>query len=137
MADKVQGQNIILYKYVGATNTAFACSTNCTFNVQVAQKDVTSQSSAWFNEYKIDVATWNVTCDGLVTLSGYSYADMLATQLARTSINVKFSINNGTDGFVILSGTAIITSISLNAPYKDIATYSITLQGVGAYSVSI
>lgn len=136
MADKVQGKNIILYKSVGSTNTAFACSTNCTFNVQVSQKDVTSQSSAWFNEYKIDVATWGVNCEGIVTLSGYSYADMLATQLARTAINVKFSIDNGVDGVVVLAGSAIITSISINAPYKDISTYSVSLQGIGAYTIS-
>lgn len=135
MADKVQGKNIILYKSVGSTNTAFACSTNCTFNVQVSQKDVTSQSSAWFNEFKIDVASWGVTCEGIVTLAGYSYADMLATQLARTSINIKFSIDNGTS-VVVLGGTAIITSISINAPYKDISTYSISLQGVGAYTIT-
>lgn len=135
MADKVQGKNIILYKSVGSTNTAFACSTNCTFNVQVSQKDVTSQSSAWFNEFKIDVASWGVTCEGIVTLDGYSYADMLATQLARTSINIKFSIDNGTS-VVVLGGTAIITSISINAPYKDISTYSISLQGVGAYTIT-
>lgn len=135
MADKVQGKNIILYKSVGGTDTAFACSTNCTFNVQVSQKDVTSQSSAWFNEFKIDVASWGVTCEGIVTLAGYSYADMLATQLARTSINIKFSIDNGTS-VVVLGGTAIITSISINAPYKDISTYSISLQGVGAYTIT-
>lgn len=135
MADKVQGKNIILYKSTGGTDTVFACSTNCTFNVQVNQKDVTSQSSAWFAEYKIDVATWNVSCDGIVTLAGYSYADMLATQLARTPINIKFSIDNGTS-VVVLAGSAIITSISINAPYKDISTYTVSLQGVGAYTIS-
>jgi predicted secreted protein len=135
MADKVQGKNIILYKTSGGVDTVFACSTNCTFNVQVNQVDVTSQSSAWFTEYKIDKASWNVSCDGIVTLDGYSYADMLANQLARTSINIKFSINNGTS-IVVLSGSAIITNISINAPYKDISTYTINLQGVGAYVIS-
>lgn len=135
MADKVQGKNIILYKTAGGVDTVFACSTNCTFNVQVEQVDVTSQSSAWFAEYKIDRASWNISCDGIVTLGGYSYADMLATQLARTPINVKFSINNGSS-FVVLSGSAIITNISINAPYKDISTYTVNLQGVGAYAIS-
>jgi hypothetical protein len=93
MADKVQGKNIILYKTSGGVDTVFACSTNCTFNVQVNQVDVTSQSSAWFAEYKIDRASWTVSCEGIITLDGYSYADMLATQLARTPINIKFSIN--------------------------------------------
>lgn len=135
MSDKVQGKNIILYKTTGGVDTVFACSTNCTFNVQVEQVDVTSQSSAWFAEYKIDRASWNISCDGIVTLAGYSYADMLATQLARTPINVKFSINNGSS-FVVLSGSAIITNISINAPYKDISTYTVNLQGVGAYAIS-
>jgi len=135
MADKVIGKNIILYKIVSGVDTPFACSTNCTFNVQVDQRDVTSQSSAWFKELKIDVATWNVTCEGIITLTGYSYADMLANQLSRTPISVKFSINNGTS-YVIISGTAIITSLSINAPYKEIATYSIQLQGVGPYTLS-
>ena len=135
MADKVQGKNIILYKVVGGVDTAFACSTNCTFNVQVDQKDVTSQTSAWFREYKIDVSSWTVTCEGIITLAGYSYADMLTNQLARTTIAVKFSIDNGT-GYTIISGNANITSLAINAPYKDIATYSISLQGIGAYTLT-
>ena len=135
MADKVQGKNIVLYKTTGGVDTVFACSTNCSFSVTVDQVDVTSQSSAWFAEYKIDRASWTVSCDGIVTLSGYSYADMLATQLARTTINIKFSIDNGTS-VVVLAGPAIITSISINAPYKDISTYTVSLQGVGAYTIS-
>lgn len=135
MADKVQGKNIVLYKTTGGVDTVFACSTNCSFSVTVDQVDVTSQSSAWFAEYKIDRASWTVSCDGIVTLSGYSYADMLATQLARTTINIKFSIDNGTS-VVVLAGPAIITSISINAPYKDISTYTVNLQGVGAYTIS-
>ena len=135
MSNKVQGKNIILYKVVSSVNTAFACSTNCTFNVQVNQKDVTSQTSAWFREYKIDISSWNLTCEGIVTLNGYSYADMLSDQLNRTIISVKFSIDNGTS-VVILSGSAIITSLQITAPYKEIATYSIQLLGVGAYTIS-
>ena len=135
MADKVQGKNIVLYKTTGGVDTVFACSTNCSFSVTVDQVDVTSQSSAWFAEYKIDRASWTVSCDGIVTLGGYSYADMLATQLARTTINIKFSIDNGTS-VVVLAGPAIITSISINAPYKDISTYTVSLQGVGAYTIS-
>lgn len=135
MADKVQGKNIILYKVVGGVNTAFACSTNCTFNVQINQKDVTSQTSAWFREYKIDIASWTVTCEGLVTLTGYSYSDMITNQLGRNTIAVKFTIDNGSST-IIISGNANITSLSINAPYKDIATYSVSLQGIGAYTLT-
>lgn len=138
MADKVIGKNIMLYKYDAETETdiPFACSTNATFSVNVDQKEVTSQSSAWYREYRNDIASWQVTCDGLVTLDNYGYLFLLEQQQARETILVKFVIDNGVDGLVIISGNANLTSLSINGPYKDIATYSVTLQGTGAYGTS-
>jgi predicted secreted protein len=138
MADKVIGKNIMLYKYDAETETdiPFACSTNCSFNVTVDQKEVTSQSSAWYREYRNDIASWNITCDGLVTLDNYGYLFLLELQQSRESIIVKFVIDNGVDGLVIISGTCNMTSLTINGPYKDIATYSVSLQGSGAYGTS-
>ena len=138
MADKVTGKNIMLYKYDEATETdiPFACSTNCSFSVNVDQKEVTSQSSAWYREFKNDVASWTITCDGLITLDNYGYLFLLELQQSRESILVKFVIDNGVDGLVIISGNCNLTSLTINAPYKDIATYSVSLQGSGAYTTS-
>ena len=138
MSDKVIGKNIMLYKYDAETETdiPFACSTNCTFSVNVDQKEVTSQSSAWYREYRNDVATWTISCDGLITLDGYGYLFLLQLQQSRESIVVKFVIDNGVDGLVIISGSCNMTSLTINAPYKDIATYSVNLQGSGAYGTS-
>ena len=138
MSDKVIGKNIMLYKYDAETETdiPFACSTNASFSVNVDQKEVTSQSSAWYREYRNDIASWQVTCDGLVTLDNYGYLFLLEQQQARETILVKFVIDNGVDGLVIISGNANLTSLSINGPYKDIATYSVTLQGTGAYGTS-
>lgn len=143
MADKVQGKNIMLYKhedpseeYPDGRDIPFACSTNATFTVNVDQKEVTSQSSAWYREYKNDIANWQVTCDGLVTLDNYGYLFLLQQQQNRETISIKFVIDNGIDGLVIISGNCNLTSLSINGPYKDIATYSVTLQGTGAYGTS-
>ena len=114
----------------------FACSTNCNFSVSVDQKEVTSQTSAWYREFKIDIATWNVTCDGLVTLQDYGYLFLLKQQQDRTPILIKFVIDNGANGLVIISGKVNLTSLSIAAPYKDIATYQVSLQGTGAYGTS-
>ena len=141
--DAVIGKNIMLYYHEAPSETypdgrdvPFACSTNCTWSVNVDQKEVTSQTSAWYREYKIDIATWNVTCDGLVTLNGYGYLQFLDIQKNRTPINIKFVIDNGTDGLVIISGVCNLSSFQMNAPYKDVATYSVSLQGSGAYGTS-
>lgn len=143
MADKVNGKNIMLYYYEAPSETypegrdiPFACSTNCTFNVQVGQKEVTSQTSAWYREYKIDVASWTINCDGVVTLNGYNYLNFLDIQKNRTPINIKFVIDNGTDGLVIIGGTTNLVNFQINGPWKDIATYSVSLQGTGEYSTS-
>jgi predicted secreted protein len=136
----VIGNNVMLYWHRTdvdpEVDVAFACSTNCAFNVSVDQKEVTSQSSAWFREYKNDVATWTVTCDGLITLSGFSYLFMLEKQLSRTPIEIKFVVDNGVDGLTIINGICNISSLAINAPVKDVATYNVSLQGSGAYNTT-
>jgi predicted secreted protein len=143
MAENVIGKNIMLYYHEPPSETypegrdiPFSCSTNCTFSVNVDQKEVTSQTSAWYREFKNDIATWTVTCDGLITLDGYGYLFLLQQQQNRTTILVKFVVDNGVDGLVIISGNCNLTSLQINAPYKDIATYSVSLQGTGAYGTT-
>jgi predicted secreted protein len=143
MADKVQGKNIMLYyhepasvSYPEGRDIAFACSTNCSFSVNVDQLEVTSQTSAWYRSFKNDIASWTITCDGLITLNGYGYLFLLEQQQNRTQIEVKFVIDNGVDGLVIISGNCNLTSLQINGPYKEIATYSVSLQGSGAYGLT-
>lgn len=136
----VIGKNVMLYYHNTAVDPAvdiaFACSTNCAFNLSVEQKEVTSQTSAYFREFKNDIASWNISCDGLITLTGFSYLFMLEKQLAREPIEIKFVVDNGIDGLVIINGTTNITSLAINAPYKDVATYNVSLQGTGAYNTT-
>jgi predicted secreted protein len=136
----VIGNNVMLYWHrtdvEPEVDVPFACSTNCTFNVSVEQREVTSQSSAWFRQFKNDIASWSVTCDGLITLSGFSYLFMLEKQLAREAIEIKFVVDNGVDGLTVINGICNITSLAINAPQKDVATYNISLQGSGAYNTT-
>ena len=140
MATPISGKNIMLYykdtSVDPAVDIPFACSTNCTFQVQVAQLDVTSQTSAWYKEFKNDIASWTIGCEGLVIINGWNYTNMLQVQQDRTPIAVELVIDNGEDGLTVLTGTCNLTSLQINAPYKDLATYSVSLQGSGAYGIS-
>ena len=131
-----QGTNVSKVTTTIPTDIPFACSTNCSFSVSVDQKEVTSQTSAWYREFKNDIANWSVNCDGLITLENYGYLYLLQTQQNRTQIAIKFAIDNGVDGLVIIGGNCNLTSLQINAPYKDIGTYSVGLQGSGAYTTS-
>lgn len=138
MTNKVTGKNIMLYYHdtITGNDIPFACSTNCTFSVQVGQKEVTSQTSAWYREFKIDTASWTISCDGLITLDNYGYLFLLQQQQNRIIISVKFVIDNGVDGLVIISGNCNLANLQINGPYKDVATYSVSLQGTGAYGTT-
>jgi hypothetical protein len=61
---------------------------------------------------------------------------MLDKQLAREPIEIKFVVDNGVDGLVVIAGTCNISSLAINAPQKDVATYNISLQGTGAYNTT-
>jgi predicted secreted protein len=137
-----QASNIAQVTTTIPLGTPMGASTSCTFESSTEQVEVTSQTSAYFREFKNDVSSWTVSCDGFIALSGYSYLALMQKQLDRASIDVRFSIDNDnadasdTYGYSIVSGTANITSISLSAPVEGASTYSLSLQGTGAYSIT-
>jgi hypothetical protein len=120
----------------------FGAATNCSFEVSVDQREVTSASSAWFKEYKNDVASWTINADGFVALSDYSYLFLANLQLTRQPILIKFQVDNdngdgsGTLGYSIFTGTANLSSLSLSAGVEAASTYSVSLQGSGAYNIT-
>ncbi len=147
----VDTRDVIIYtqgdndSYVTTTlyyYSAIGASTNCTFDVSTEQIEVTSQCSSWFKQYKNDVSTWNITCDGFISLTGYTYLSLLQLQLNRTPMVIKFSIDNdngngsGTYGYSIFNGTANITNITIAGPVENTSTYSLSLQGSGPYTIS-
>ena len=137
-----QADNVAQVTTTIPLGTPMGASTNCSFEATTEQVEVTSQTSAWFREFKSDVTSWTVNCDGFIALSGYSYLALMQKQLNRSPIDVRFSIDNdnadgsGTYGYSIVNGTANITSISLSGPVEGASTYSLSLQGTGAYSIT-
>ena len=122
------GTNLILYyRGTGGTYVPFAASTNCSFDTNTSQLDVTSYNSDWFKEYKSDVTSWSVTCDGLIAINGFDYKKMLDAQLNRSKITLRFQV--GVSSSYTIFGRAYITSFSINAPSEGVATYSISLTG--------
>jgi len=147
MASVINGSNIILYKYDPITNLSvpFGSATNCSFQSTTDQVEVTSQSSAWYREFKNDIMSWTVSCDGFMRLdTDYSYLSLIGMQqdqIDGETMTVKFSIDNDNGGAAVLghsvfTGTANITSMSLSGSVEGASTYSVSLQGTGPYVVS-
>lgn len=127
------GTNLILYyRGTGGTYVPFAASTNCLFDTSTNQVEVTSYNSDWFKEFKNDITSWSVSCDGLIAISGFDYKMMLDAQLNRSKITLRFQVGVTSDYTIF--GRAYIASLSIGAPAEGVATYSITLTGDAKYS---
>ena len=116
------------------TPAAFACETNATLSM--TQNTVTasckSQAAGGWESAVATTKTWEVTCDALMQdddkATDGEFVDL--SELFITGPNdVGVSIG---DAHNVWTGKAICTSLSLNAPDGDSATYSATFTGVGA-----
>jgi predicted secreted protein len=122
--------------------TPFGASTNCTFSTSVDQNEITTYASNSYKEYIGSQINWDVSVDGLIALSGYSYLSLLSKLQNKQSIEVRFSIDNdngdGSDtyGYSIIAGTCNIVSLDINGPMENASSYSASLQGTGAYSIT-
>ena len=130
----ILGTNVVLYYFNGSTNIPFGAATNCSLDTTTDTTGVASSYSAWFTDILPNVSQWSVTCDGFIANGDYEIKLMLDAQLLRNPITIKFSI--GTSPSYIITGTANITSINMTGPVEDTATYRITLQGSGRYTIS-
>jgi predicted secreted protein len=148
MASVINGSNIILYKYDPITNLSvpFGSATSCSFQSTTDQVEVTSQSSAWYREFKNDIMSWTISCDGFICLNtDYNYLALIGMQqdqIIGQTMTVKFAIDNdngdgsGDLGLSVFTGIANITSISISGAVEGASTYSVSLQGTGPYVIS-
>jgi len=123
----INGTNVILRK----GSTVFAASTSCSLEVNSDQVDVTNKSSNRKKEYMYGFNGYTISCDGLITLDDYDYFDMLTDQKNGTTITVTFTVDTK-----VITGTCNIESVSVEGPVEGVATYSVSLQGTGDYTLA-
>jgi predicted secreted protein len=137
-----QSSNVAQVTTTIPLGTPFGASTNCTFSTSVDQNEITTYASNSYKEYIGSQINWDVSVDGLIALSGYSYLSLLSKLQNKESIEVRFSIDNdngdGTDtyGYSVIAGTCNIISLDINGPMENASSYSANLQGTGAYSIT-
>lgn len=130
----ILGTDVILYYFNGSTSVPFSSATNCNFQSNMELISVSSISSAWALEYKPDLTSWTVDCDGLLALDNFDFEDFLNLQYNRTQITIKFTVN--TSPAYTITGLANIQSVSYNGTFNDVASYSVSFQGCKRYTIA-
>lgn len=149
----ILGKKLMLFVKDGETYTSIAYATNHTFTtsastVSVASKDdadVASGAGKW-DAQDLDMFSWSISAENLFAYEGNGMTcdKVMELYLAGTLLEVKFGLAQTsttgapTEGWSqeadkkMLSGTAYITSLDINASNDGRATMSISLTGKGA-----
>lgn len=144
MASVINGSNIILYQFDPETEIGieFGAARNCTFSTNVDQVEVTTTNSQSYKEYLGSQISWNISADGFMALSDYSYLFLLNKLQNKEQIVVKFQIDNdnadGTDtlGYSVFTGLVNIVNLEMTGTVENSSTYTVGLLGTGPYTVS-
>ncbi len=114
-------------------------STSASLSISREMRDSTTKDSQAFSQSLAGLVSWELSGDGFVDFASDAAleTDELITQMLKgTGTNTddpKVTVQFGVAGNVY-TGSAFITSISLDAGVEENATYSISLQGTGSLS---
>lgn len=136
----------------GTTAQPLAFSTSAKLDVSVATREISSKDHGLYTERVASKISWNASSDALVTelmtISGATYQtydELYTLMVAAKPVAFAFASMSGTYGAYgatmktgnkKFTGLAIITSLSLNAPDQDNASYSVTLDGTGILTMA-
>ena len=146
-----KGQFVRLF--LGSDNTTtpakvIASAKSLSLHVSLSMEDATTKDTT--GDWQVQEPTalsYDISTSALMKgndtissgVSGQNLSDIMS--IYETASPVKWQIanvsgdNNRTKGAVIASGSVVITSLTLNGPNRQNATYDAQLQGYGAYTV--
>ena len=109
-------------------------ATSASLSVSRDLRDSTTKSSLGFSESLAGLKSWELSGDGFVdftTTSGTKNAKQLLDQMLLNDpiVEVSFGLVGAS---VEYTGTAFITSMSIDAGVEENATYSVSLTGTGS-----
>ena len=138
------------YKSVGfCTNHTLSTSAS---TISVSHKDLadTASGAGKWDSQDIDTLSWTINAEAFYAneAEGYTFADLFNFYAAGTELDLKFAVaDNSTTGVptggwvppatgTVLQGKAVISSIDVNAPVDENASFSVVFTGKGALSVA-
>jgi predicted secreted protein len=132
--ETINGSDILLYVNTGTESTPAWTAVGGQSGIKITETNGTKERKGHklspngdAKEYNYDQYEWKVSLDGAY-VSGETGLEALRTAL-RTQALIKVRVKEG-DTYVS-EGDALITSMDLDGPYNDDATYAIELQGTG------
>lgn len=152
----IKGKKLMVFVKKGNSYVSIGYATNHTLSTSASTVDVSHKDLAdganggrW-DDQDVDVLSWTLSTENFYadTAEGISFEDLFGYYSAGTELDLKFGVAaNSTTGVptggwvapatgTVLEGKAIITSIDVNAPVAENASFSVQFTGKGALSVA-
>jgi len=129
-----RGVNFLIYVNKGTAElpeyVKVAGQRGGTFNRGYDTIDVTSKDNNGWQDEEYGNGNWSIEADGLLVESDEGFKLLEAAFDNAEYVKVRFQTQAGNK----YEGQAIISDFSIEAPYDDSATYSLSLNGKGAYT---
>ena len=119
-----------------STEVIVAHATNCSLELSMDERDITSKDSAGWKEISGGLRNWSISTDAL-----YDATDLGATKTdfvalfdlvdARTKVYIEFTMLSPVAGDYIYTGEGYVTSLSLSGGVEETASYSCSISGTG------
>lgn len=130
---KMTGMKCKVYIEDAQTGKLLAGQRNATLSRSAETVDATSKDTAGFwKESLAGFKEFSIDCDGAFVESDTAYGLLETAFLNSENVNVYIELPSGTK----YKGNCTITDFSLEFPYDDLVTYSISLQGSGALEIT-
>lgn len=140
----VNGTLVALYKDVGTGGTEdlqkIANLTSTDFELTKDTIDATNKDGGDYKEFLVGLNSWTMSAEGIFEEDGSVGTDILSPKEVLDDIiagdAIKVVMTSKVNGDLKLVGDAVMTSFSWNAPVNDVSTFSCSLQGSGALTVT-
>jgi len=131
MAAATAGKNIIIsiWNAAGTSLLAIKGQKSLKLNRKADSIDITTKDDDDWKAKMAGMKEWGLDTDGIYVMSDESHREL--SKAFEESSPVLIKITNKKTKTNMFGGLASITDYSLEAPYDDAMTYSISLEGMG------
>lgn len=128
------GVDFLLYVNTGTADTPnyikVAGQRGATLTRENETIDASSKDNAGWSDDEYGMSTWTIEGEGVIVEDDQAFRALEEAFMNRLTLLARFQTAAGNK----YEGQALVTNLTLEAPYDDMATYSLTLQGKGAYT---
>lgn len=141
--NKIKGGDLMLF--LAGKSIAYATSHTLTINSEMSDTSNKDEGGGDWASQEVNLLSWEATSENLYSIDGAgdNFSDLYDAMIAKQPITAVFAkkSSNATevpeggweakanDGY---TGKVVISSLSLNAPNGEYATYTANFTGVGA-----